>query len=81
MLEPLRSLWQGSEGICWLACVPDAARVLQNGGFYLDRVPQTKHLAGLFNTEGTYTKNSPDEVRAMLDNLEMWSYADTRPKE
>jgi hypothetical protein len=37
-LEPLRSLWQGAEGICWLAVVPSERLV--PGAFYLDRKPQ-----------------------------------------
>jgi dehydrogenase/reductase SDR family protein 12 len=43
-LEPLRTLWQGSEGIVWLA-VADAAQI-DCGAFYLDRSPQIKHIAG-----------------------------------
>ena len=34
-LEPMRSPWQGAEGIAWL-CVVEAS-TLQSGAFYLDR--------------------------------------------
>jgi dehydrogenase/reductase SDR family protein 12 len=43
-LEPLRTTWQGAEGIIWL-CVADAES-LEGGAFYLDRSPQVKHIAG-----------------------------------
>ena len=36
------------------------------GAFYLDRTPQPKHIAGPFFTEGSYTKNSPEEVDALM---------------
>ena len=52
-LEPMRTAWQGAEGQCWL-CVVDRDR-LENGGFYLDRAPQRKHLAGPFFTGGSAT--------------------------
>ena len=48
-LEPMRSTWEGAEGIAWLAAVPGAE--LQSGGFYLDRSPQAKHMAGAFFSE------------------------------
>ena len=34
-LEPMRSEWEGAEGIAWLAAVP--GEELENGQFYLDR--------------------------------------------
>ena len=34
-LQPLRSLWQGAEGVLWLCVAP--AEQLQGGAFYLDR--------------------------------------------
>jgi dehydrogenase/reductase SDR family protein 12 len=77
-LEPLRSLWEGAEGICWLAAAP--ASQIKSGEFYLDRQPQTKHMAGLFGTEGWATKNSAQEVDAMMKGLELWSSESTRPK-
>ena len=43
---------------------------LQPGAFYLDREPQRKHLAGPFFTEGTHTKNSPEEVQELMARLE-----------
>jgi lipocalin len=76
-LEPLRSLWEGAEGVCWLAVVP--AEQLQAGAFYLDRSPQVKHLAGAFMSEGSYTKNSEAEIKAMMQNLEDWSDKKIRP--
>lgn len=63
-LEPLRTPWQGSEGIIWL-CVADGGE-LQSGAFYLDREPQVKHLAGPFFTKGGYTRNTPAQVDDML---------------
>ena len=67
-LEPFRSLWEGSEGIAWLTATPKSN--LESGAFYLDRSPQRKHLAGLFMTDGSYTKNSEREVDVMMEKLE-----------
>ena len=47
-LEPLRSVWEGSEGIVWLLLV-DRDRI-EGGAFYLDRSPSRKHIAGPFFT-------------------------------
>jgi len=67
-LQPLRTLWQGAEGIAWLCGCP--AGDIEGGAFYLDRSPQPKHLAGPFFTEGKYTKNSPAEVEELMQLLE-----------
>lgn len=66
-LEPMRTVWQGSEGICWL--MGTSGKNLESGAFYLDRTPQRKHLGGAFFTEGSYTKNTPKEVEEMMANL------------
>lgn len=66
-LEPMRTLWEGSEGICWLTTT--SKKNLEGGAFYLDRQPQTKHIAGAFMTEGSYTKNTEEEVDAMMKRL------------
>ena len=66
-LAPMRTLWQGTEGIAWL-CACEAAQI-ESGAFYLDRSPAPKHMAGPFFTEGSYTKNSPEEVEEMLRRL------------
>lgn len=50
LLEPMRSPWEGAEGIAWLCVAP--ASELQQGGFYLDRTPEVKHMAGPFFSEG-----------------------------
>jgi len=70
-LEPLRTTWQGAEGIVWL-CVADSEK-LQSGAFYLDRAPQVKHMAGPFFTEGWATKNSAEEVKEMMTKLSDWA--------
>merc|ERR1719201_2275160 len=67
-LEPMRTAWQGAEGQCWL-CVVDRDR-LENGGFYLDRSPQRKHLAGPFFTGGSATKNSLEKAEQMVRDLD-----------
>lgn len=67
-LEPMRTLWQGAEGMCWL-CVVDKTK-LHPGALYLDRTPQRKHLAGPFFTEGSATKNKPAEVADMVRDLD-----------
>ena len=67
-LQPMRDLWQGTEGIAWLCAAPTAA--LEPGAFYLDRTPQVKHLAGPFFTEGSFTKNTPQQVDELMDSLE-----------
>ena len=76
-LEPMRSTWEGAEGIAWLAAAP--GEQLQSGEFYLDRSPQVKHMAGAFFSEGSFTKNSDAEVDLMCANLE--SYASNRQDE
>lgn len=76
-LEPLRTLWEGSEGIVWLCVCP--SEQLESGAFYLDRSPQVKHMAGPFFTEGSFTKNEPSEVNDMMTNLKLWSSASQRP--
>jgi dehydrogenase/reductase SDR family protein 12 len=67
LFEPLRNLWSGAEGLAWFMGAKKDELI--NGGFYLDRKPQSKHLAGLFMTEGSFTKNSRDEVDDFLSNL------------
>jgi len=67
-LEPFRNLWEGSEGIAWLTATPK--KNLESGAFYLDRSPQRKHIAGLFMTDGSFTKNSEKEVDVMMKKLE-----------
>ena len=42
---------------------------IKGGSFYLDRKPQTKHIAGPFFSEGRRTKNSEAEVDAMMEAL------------
>jgi len=66
-LEPMRTPWQGAEGIAWLMSAPKAQ--LESGAFYLDRSPQRKHLSGPFFTEGSYTKNSQAEIDEMMIRL------------
>ena len=36
----------------------------------IDRKPQRKHLAGPFFTDGSATKNSDDEVKRMVADLD-----------
>ncbi len=67
-LEPMRSKWEGAEGIAWLVSV-DSAQI-ESGGFYLDRQPQPKHIAGSFFYEGSATKNSTEEIDMFMENLE-----------
>lgn len=67
-LEPFRTPWEGSEGICWLTAT--SKKNLEGGAFYLDRMPQRKHIAGPFMTEGSFTKNTEKEVDAMMKHLE-----------
>ncbi|KAK3289463.1 hypothetical protein CYMTET_3113 [Cymbomonas tetramitiformis] len=70
-LEPLRSLWEGTDGIAWLCVAPKEE--LKSGEYYLDRTPQRKHLSGPFFTDGSFTKNTPQEVETMMTNLSKWS--------
>jgi NAD(P)-dependent dehydrogenase (short-subunit alcohol dehydrogenase family)/lipocalin len=70
-LEPMRNLWEGSEGIIWLLVVPKEQ--LEGGAFYLDRTPRVKHMAGPFFTEGSFTKNTASEVADMMTNLDLWT--------
>eukprot|EP00947_MAST-08B_sp_MAST-8B-sp1_P005970 g5970.t1 len=66
-LKPLRTLWEGAEGICWL-CTAEADRI-KPGAFYLDREPQHTHMAGPFFSEGSFTKNTAGEVDQLLQQL------------
>lgn len=68
VLEPMRSTWGGAEGICWLTAT--AKKNLEGGAFYLDRMPQRKHIAGAFMTDGEFTKNTDEEVHVMMKKLE-----------
>jgi len=77
MLEPLRTLWQGAEGILWLCIAPTSK--IEGGAFYLDRSPRTKHMAGPFFSEGSFTKNSEEEVDLMMLNLQRWCQPKWRP--
>eukprot|EP00929_Paragymnodinium_shiwhaense_P028734 TRINITY_DN16595_c0_g1_i1.p1 TRINITY_DN16595_c0_g1~~TRINITY_DN16595_c0_g1_i1.p1 ORF type:complete len:566 (+),score=153.21 TRINITY_DN16595_c0_g1_i1:108-1700(+) len=67
-LEPLRTPWEGAEGMCWLLACKDEQ--LTSGAFYLDREPQVKHMAGPFFSEGNFTKNTEEEVEEMVAELE-----------
>jgi len=62
-LEPMRTTWQGAEGIGWLMGVNGSELV--GGGFYLDRSPQRKHLGPVTS----YTKNTEKDVEDMMANL------------
>ena len=42
---------------------------LESGAFYLDRRPQVKHLAGPFFSEGSFTKNTVEEIEQMMKKL------------
>jgi len=76
-LEPLRTPWQGSEGIAWLCTVPGIE--LESGSFYLDRKPEAKHMAGPFFTEGSFTKNSDAEVDEMIRKLAEAAHEELTP--
>jgi dehydrogenase/reductase SDR family protein 12 len=66
-LEPMRTPWEGAEGIAWL--MGTSTQNIESGAFYLDRQTQRKHLAGPFMSEGSYTKNSEAEVHDMVEKL------------
>jgi len=72
-LSPLRDPWEGAEGICWL--LGAAKDRLESGALYLDRKPQPKHVAGPFFTEGSYTKNKPEEVDEFMEHLKLLTQA------
>jgi len=78
-LEPLRSPWEGAEGIAWLCVAP--SEELVSGAFYLDRKAEPKHLAGAFFSEGSYTKNSAQEVDEMMTRLHAWANGGRREDE
>jgi len=66
-LEPMRSPWEGAEGICWLMSTPRTN--LENGEFYLDRCKQRKHISGAFMTSGSYTRNTEEEIDSMTEHM------------
>lgn len=59
-LQPMRSKWEGAEGICWLCVAPQ--QELESGAFYLDRQPQVKHLV-------PWTRGEPGEAQALAKRL------------
>ena len=67
-LQPLRTPWQGAEGIAWLVGTP--SQNIQSGQVYLDRAVQPKHIAGLFYSQGSFTKNTKAEVDDFMAKLE-----------
>jgi dehydrogenase/reductase SDR family protein 12 len=67
LFSPLRSKWEGSEGIAWLMGTKSSNLI--NGAFYLDRKEQSKHIAGPFMTEGTFTKNSDAEIEEFINKM------------
>ena len=76
-LEPMRTPLEGADGIIWL-CMVESNKI-ESGGFYLDRQPCRKHLAGAFFTDGSLTTNTQAEIDNMIKYLEIWSHKDTRP--
>jgi len=62
-LEPMRTTWQGAEGISWLMGAKGSELV--GGAFYLDRSPQRKHLGPVTS----YTKNTEKNVQEMMTSL------------
>mmetsp|Transcript_16552 Transcript_16552/g.34059 ORF Transcript_16552/g.34059 Transcript_16552/m.34059 type:complete len:335 (+) Transcript_16552:306-1310(+) len=62
-LEPMRTTWQGAEGIAWLMGAKGSD--LESGAFYLDRNPQRKHLGPV----SYYTKNTENDVKDFMANL------------
>jgi len=62
-LEPMRTTWQGAEGIGWLMGTKGCD--LDSGEFYLDRSPQQKHSSQVTS----YTKNTEKEIEEMISNL------------
>lgn len=71
-MEPLRSPWQGAQGIAWLCVVPFIK--LRRGAFYLDREKAPKHVI-----EEDYTRNNDAEIDEMMKKLRLWSNENTRP--
>jgi apolipoprotein D and lipocalin family protein len=70
-LNPLRTVAEGSDGIVWLCVAPSDK--IKSGEFYLDRQPQVKHMAGPFFTEGSFTKNTAEDVDKMMIDLDNWA--------
>ena len=70
LLSPLRTPYQGAEGIAWLCAAPK--QELHPGALYLDRQVQPFHLPGgyLLNRGGHATKNTDGEVEELLASLE-----------
>lgn len=62
-LEPMRTTWEGAEGISWLMGAKGSDLI--SGAFYLDRGPQRKHLGPVTS----YTKNTEKDVEDMMANL------------
>lgn len=67
----LRTVYEGAQGLIWLSVTK--INKLQSGEFYLDRSVRVKHIAGPFFSEGSYTKNSKQEIEDLFLNLELRS--------
>ena len=65
--SPRVSHGTGAEGISWLTATK--AENLKSGEFYLDRLVAPKHISGPFFTEGSYTKNTDEEIDTFLKKL------------
>jgi len=63
-LQPLRSTWEGTEGIAWLLVA--SSNGMENGALYLDREVQPKWLKGKFMPN----PNSKADVDTMMTKLE-----------
>lgn len=66
-LEPMRTTWEGAEGICWLMGAKGSD--LESGAFYLDRSIQRKHISQLTS----YTNNTENEIEDMMANLKKYA--------
>lgn len=61
MFQPLRSTFEGTEGIAWLLAFASKSEV-ESGSLYLDRKPQSKHLS-------SYSKNSDSDISDFMKRL------------
>jgi len=53
--------------MAWLLGAPSGD--VTSGAFYLDRTPQAKHISGPFFSEGSFTKNTEQDVDEMMAQL------------
>jgi len=68
LLSPLRSLWEGTEGIAW--CATTETKNLDNGALYLDGLTQPMHLHHSTEVEDQVVKKFMEDLEQFVETVE-----------